>query len=369
MKQYTDVNNTPLKFYKFNMYLRLPLGILGALYLAKLLFNPQAVDILGTYGTIRVAVTAIASAVFAVGAIVGMKKFRPHCWYFQMAFEAVTIVMAAADVMFDIYIGAFQFVATMGLFFSATAVSLAIMLYFYKRKPLFFIQSQKLHSSFCIMCGSEILPQDAYCSVCGNTVPSVADNEEHIQKSRIAEKINSITSNTSVKKYTFISCIFLLVLSVACNVYQRSVINEAVKVISMYDDYYEVDKKYDASDAEYIRHLEEQNENFWQHKINYDTVCKFLTGIKGKTKDSSFYPDTEYMIVTAASPGILTITSTNSNAEIYYRSNNGCVSLELGEATDSTVTLKVTGIKTGADIVAIEDKVNNKSFNVLVIVA
>ena len=75
------------------------------------------------------------------------------------------------------------------------------------------------------------------------------------------------------------------------------------------------------------------------------------------------------MIVTAASPGILTITSANSNAEIYYRSNNGCVSLELGEATYSTVTLKVTGIKIGADIVAIEDKVNNKSFNVLVIVA
>ena len=174
MKQYTDISKTPLKFHFFIYYVRMPLTFILAFF--TLVSNFGVFTYSGEFLVIFVIDWSfqILQLVFAAGSFDGFRHWKKHGWYFQISLCILSVVQYLyLCILSAIYVPEENIQQTASLT-SAFIINLLIILYYCKRKPLFFNESnidkisQNKDVKYCTVCGQKMKLGEKYCCLCGN---------------------------------------------------------------------------------------------------------------------------------------------------------------------------------------------------------
>lgn len=189
MKRHYIKEKTPLKYHKFSRWVGLPLGILLNLFVAlnMLLAEEQlnwghAIDL--TYSALAV--------ILGLTAFIGFFRWTPASWYAAMGIQVCSIVYYFAVLLITARFAPDGIASALGTLLGGGAVSVLIMVYYAKRRPLFFPQEVPVQMEcgsdtasvlFCRKCGERLAEGSRFCCRCGadsreGSTPEMAAPEE-----------------------------------------------------------------------------------------------------------------------------------------------------------------------------------------------
>lgn len=189
LKQYRPEDKPPMRFHMFNIYGRIPLGVI---------INIPTVFLYVTYDILSF-VMGLVTIVLACVSVVGLHKKEEYGWKAVMALELYTVLCAVLScLMYINYIDLLK--ENLPKLLGTVIVSALIMVYYYKRKLLFTKEAKDtikidnmiskadtyvdasqttiisegytdvLKPKYCRKCGNKLFPDSDFCSYCGTQV-------------------------------------------------------------------------------------------------------------------------------------------------------------------------------------------------------
>lgn len=172
MKYYT-IEGTPLKFHTFYRYVSMPLGAISAIisvfsYIATMDNPYYLIDIFFSL------VQAVACGV----AFFGFFNWKPSAWYAVMVNLANSVIYTIVVLGINIMFGTSDIAYSFGTVIGSSITSALIMIYYNKRKPLFFgtpapAEKPVYYSEparVCPNCGNPVTDAGNFCTNCGSSL-------------------------------------------------------------------------------------------------------------------------------------------------------------------------------------------------------
>ena len=136
-EKYVDPRATPLKFHKFIWYVCLPVGLLFSvknlmLYMKLLTYPEYLLPLMPSF------LIACVSVGLSTGALIGFFHWKPYAWYCMMISVGLSIVMAAISLVITEYTDIYMVANRVGRIIGACLVGIPELIYYYKRRRLFF---------------------------------------------------------------------------------------------------------------------------------------------------------------------------------------------------------------------------------------
>lgn len=178
MKQYYLRETTPLKYHKFLRWFGLPLSLLLNLgQVVSMLINME-----NFYWAMAVDLAFyLAQLVLVLTALIGFHEWKPFGWYSIVAVQWVGIGYVALVFLFNAVFLPSEIPSALGGLIGTGIVSALVLIYYNKRRPLFFLAAvpteytQETNGGtaevlYCTKCGERILDGGEFCHKCGAPV-------------------------------------------------------------------------------------------------------------------------------------------------------------------------------------------------------
>lgn len=171
--KYYSIENTPLKWHTFYRYFAMPVGMISGI--GAVFTHIAAMD--NAFYLIDIAFCLIQTVCCSM-AFVGFFRWKSYAWYAVMINLISGIVYVIAACLVNIAVDTDQIAYSLGSVAGASVASILIMIYYNKRKSLFFgtpASAERdipagLPSRVCPACGASAATEDNFCSKCGTAL-------------------------------------------------------------------------------------------------------------------------------------------------------------------------------------------------------
>lgn len=172
MKRYLVEENTPLKYHKFCRWVSLPLSIVLNLVTV---FTMLGTAELNWGHTVDLTYNALA-VILALVAFIGFFRWTHASWYAVMGIQVCTIIYSFAVLVITALYSPDETASALGGLLGSGIVSVLIMVYYTKRRALFFREMvpkqpesgfDATSALFCRKCGQQMSAGSRFCCHCG----------------------------------------------------------------------------------------------------------------------------------------------------------------------------------------------------------
>lgn len=171
--KYYCIEETPLKFHTFYRYVSMPIGALTAI----ISVFSYIVNMDNAYYLIDIFFSLVQAAACAT-AFFGFMNWKSYAWYAVMVNLANSVIYAIVVLGINIMFATGDIAYSFGTVIGSAITSALIMIYYNKRKPLFFgTPAPTAHSvnfsepvRVCPECGNPVTSVGNFCTNCGHAL-------------------------------------------------------------------------------------------------------------------------------------------------------------------------------------------------------
>lgn len=373
MKKYTKIENTPLKFHNFLRYFSLPIGILGAIF--QIFRDVVTLSSAFVSDSNIISLDITYSFIYLIAlcfAFTGLNKWKQYGYY---GIITVACMLAGERLLTSIVI--VQYSEQMSqlelraFFLSLTCFTIPVIIYYRKRRFLFFakessteLSDEKKQTQVIETKSSnkqKSLGKDIYCKKCGGLIEP------------ISKKCNKCGKQYfNIQIYIYPSVIVLLALALAIFIIAYALqFARSVNVSKEYED--RIDRL--------TNEIEKLNDeiSYKDRKISYykpkgecyDDIVNSLKNSNIGYAASNFKTDESVIVVSKHEKNrkinLTAYSSLGRTVSVSYSSNAARIDFDKEKWTSST-PLTILPNEEGSTIVTFEDCDDNKSFKILIIV-